>query len=58
MIVDELNKSDKNKSINIPIGRYGNVHEVSSLVEFLCSEESSYISGQVLNVNGGMNLCE
>ncbi len=58
MISEELKKSAVNTSNNIPIGRHGTVNEVSSLVSFLCSEESSYITGQVLNVNGGMNLCE
>ncbi len=58
MISDELKKSAVNTSNNIPIGRHGTVNEVSSLVSFLCSEDSSYITGQVLNVNGGMNLCE
>ena len=58
MIADELKKTDSHKLKNIPIGRHGTVDEVSSLVGFLCSEESSYITGQVLNVNGGMNLCE
>jgi acetoacetyl-CoA reductase/3-oxoacyl-[acyl-carrier protein] reductase len=58
MISDELKKSNTSNLKNIPIGRHGTVHEVSSLVSYLCSEESSYITGQVLNVNGGMNLCE
>tara|TARA_B100000767_G_scaffold67777_1_gene64264 strand:+ start:8765 stop:9493 length:729 start_codon:yes stop_codon:yes gene_type:complete len=58
MISDELKKSNTSNLKNIPIGRHGTVHEVSSLVGYLCSEESSYITGQVLNVNGGMNLCE
>jgi len=58
MISEELKKSAVNTSNNIPIGRHGTVNEVSSIVSFLCSEESSYITGQVLNVNGGMNLCE
>ena len=58
MISEELKKSAVNTSNNIPIGRHGTVNEVSSIVSFLCSEESSYITGQILNVNGGMNLCE
>lgn len=58
MIKDELNKSDNSKLKSIPIGRYGSIEEVGSLVEFLCSKESAYITGQVLNINGGMNLCE
>tara|TARA_B110000211_G_C13987265_1_gene512313 strand:- start:16 stop:744 length:729 start_codon:yes stop_codon:yes gene_type:complete len=58
MIVDELNGSKGVKVGGIPVGRLGRVQEVSSLVGFLCSIESSYITGQVYNVNGGMNLCE
>jgi 3-oxoacyl-[acyl-carrier protein] reductase len=38
----------------IPLGRIGSSDEVASGVAFLASEESSYITGHVLNVNGGM----
>lgn len=37
----------------IPLGRIGSPSEVASVVKFLLSEESSYITGQVLAVNGG-----
>lgn len=37
----------------IPIGRLGNPNEIASAVSFLISEEASYITGQVLAVNGG-----
>ncbi|OQY19031.1 MAG: 3-oxoacyl-ACP reductase [Desulfobacteraceae bacterium 4572_35.1] len=37
----------------IPLGRVGTVEEVASMVEFLCSDKSSYITGQVFSVNGG-----
>jgi len=37
----------------IPLGRFGEVEEVSGLVGFLCSERASYITGQVFAVNGG-----
>ncbi|MBT2691515.1 SDR family oxidoreductase [Bacillus sp. ISL-55] len=37
----------------IPSGRLGSAEEVASSVEFLLSEKSSYITGQVLAVNGG-----
>ena len=40
----------------IPLGRIGNVHEIASVVYFLSSEESSYITGQVLHVNGGLTM--
>jgi 3-oxoacyl-[acyl-carrier protein] reductase len=38
----------------IPLGRVGQAEDVASAVAFLASEESSYITGHVLNVNGGM----
>ena len=38
----------------IPMGRIGRPEEVAKVVRFLCSEDSSYITGQVIGVNGGM----
>ncbi len=38
----------------IPLGRVGKSEDVASAVCFLASDESSYITGHVLNVNGGM----
>jgi len=38
----------------IPLGRIGTPDDVASAVAFLASEEASYITGHVLNVNGGM----
>jgi 3-oxoacyl-[acyl-carrier protein] reductase len=38
----------------IPLGRIGTPEDVAHAVRFLASEESSYITGHVLNVNGGM----
>jgi 3-oxoacyl-[acyl-carrier protein] reductase len=37
----------------IPLGRVGRPEEVSGVVSFLCSEKATYITGQVLSVNGG-----
>jgi 3-oxoacyl-[acyl-carrier protein] reductase len=38
----------------IPLGRVGSDLDVAHAVCFLASEEASYITGHVLNVNGGM----
>lgn len=43
-----------NKVSNIPLGRIAELDEISNTVLFLCSDESSYITGQTLNLNGGM----
>lgn len=44
----------ENINKNIPVKRIGNVRDVANVVKFLASEDSSYITGQVINVDGGM----
>jgi acetoacetyl-CoA reductase len=41
---------------NIPVGRLGEPNEVARVVEFLADPESSYITGQVYPVNGGLYM--
>lgn len=38
----------------IPMARVGNPEEVARVIRFLCSDDASYITGQVIAVNGGM----
>lgn len=55
MIAEEMkDKSALGRVEGIPIARLGTVQEVAAAVLFLCSPESSYVTGQTINVNGGM----
>ena len=47
--VDEIKKI-------IPMKRFGSAKEVASLINYLMSEDASYITGQVISVNGGLYL--
>jgi len=40
----------------IPLGRFGLPKEVAKAVVYLASDDASYITGHVLNINGGMYL--
>ena len=51
MLSDELKQSALKM---IPLGRIGTAEEVAHCVAFLASDEAAYITGHVLNVNGGM----
>jgi 3-oxoacyl-[acyl-carrier protein] reductase len=48
--------AQKNWASQIPLGRTGSADEVAAAVCFLASDEASYITGQVLGVNGGMYM--
>ena len=45
---------EKELSKLIPMGRFGKVQEVADLVSFLASEKASYITGEVIHINGGI----
>lgn len=38
----------------VPVNRFGEAEEVADLVSFLVSKKSSYITGEVININGGI----
>jgi len=45
---------NKNVARQIPLGRLGTTGDLAELVAFLCADESSFITGQAINVNGGL----
>jgi acetoacetyl-CoA reductase/3-oxoacyl-[acyl-carrier protein] reductase len=55
MTINELNSHQGKQKIDlIPVGRVGLAEEVASAVAFLVVPGSEYITGQTINVNGGM----
>ena len=51
-MTSSLNEADLVKLI--PVGRFGEAEEVADLVSFLVSKKASYITGEVININGGI----
>jgi 3-oxoacyl-[acyl-carrier protein] reductase len=40
----------------VPLGRLGQAQDIAHAVAFLVSEQAAYITGETLNVNGGMHM--
>ncbi len=56
-MTDAINPEVRDKLLScIPLGRLGQGLDVAHAVKFLASDEAAYITGHVLNVNGGMYL--
>jgi 3-oxoacyl-[acyl-carrier protein] reductase len=53
VLPDEVKEELKTR---IPLGRMGSARDVATAIVFLASDEAGYITGHVLNVNGGMHL--
>ena len=51
-MTSELNEGELKKMV--PANRFGEATEVAHLVSFLASEKSSYITGEIININGGI----
>ena len=56
-MTDSLTEEQKKKLLDlIPLGRLGEPGDIAKVALFLCSEESSYITGHIVSVNGGMYI--
>lgn len=55
-IASDMTKDLDEKALKsmIPVGRFGKPEEVAAVVTFLASEKASYITGEVISVNGGL----
>jgi 3-oxoacyl-[acyl-carrier protein] reductase len=49
-------KVKEEMKMRIPLGRMGTAREVAAAILFLASDEAGYITGHVLDVNGGLYL--
>lgn len=48
------NLDEENLKKLVPLGRFGQPEEVAALVDFLASDESAYITGETISINGGL----
>jgi 3-oxoacyl-[acyl-carrier protein] reductase len=54
MLKFESPEQEKEVSGQIPLGEPGEPEDIAYAVAFLCSKEASYITGEVIHVNGGL----
>lgn len=47
-------KVKENYLNNIPLNRFGTPEDVANVIGFLCSDESNYVTGQVIHIDGGL----
>ncbi len=56
-MTDELDENQKEAMmVKIPAARFGEVDDIAAAVSFLASKEAGFITGETLNVNGGMYM--
>lgn len=56
-MTDKLPEDVKKKMLeNTPLNRFGKPEEIADVVVFLASDMSSFVTGQIINVNGGMSM--
>jgi 3-oxoacyl-[acyl-carrier protein] reductase len=58
MTKDLIEKKNEELVSNISLNRYGSSEEVAKVILFLCSESSSYITGEIIEISGGKFLVQ
>ena len=52
----DLEEQKQKMMVKVPLNRLGQPQDIANAVKFLASDDASYITGQVLRVNGGMYM--
>ena len=56
-MTEQINNKVKEEILKqIPLSRFGKSEEVAQLIEFLITDEASYITGQTIHINGGLYM--
>lgn len=56
-MTDKLTEEQKNAMlVQIAMNRYGEPEEVAGVVAFLCGDDASYVTGQVIEISGGLSM--
>lgn len=56
-MTDALTEEQREKMLGlVAMGRYGQPEEIASVVSFLCSEDANYVTGQTIEISGGLMM--
>ena len=56
-MTDALTDEQRDKMLGlVAMGRYGQPEEIASVVSLLCSDDASYVTGQVIEISGGLMM--
>mgnify|MGYP001048498305 CR=1 FL=1 len=56
-MTDKLTEEQRNAMLaQIAMKRYGQPEEIAGVVSFLCSPDSSYVTGQIIEISGGLSM--